>query len=133
MVRGAGGKNVVLFAAAERIGKRTILIFNAVAERRYVVRVVLRIEGRAIVEERVSAANARLAILERIPSEAEARRPVVVVRVGHGSAKGVAVAPVTGRPLIAVVEQAGQGVFKDCRPDAGFVSGEIECLIPVEG
>ena len=107
------------------------LILHAVAERRDVVGIVLGIERRRVIENRIAAANAGLAIVEGIPGEPESRRQVVVVGISDHVAERVAAA-VPGRLLVAVVEQAGQRVLEDLGADAGLVRREIESLVAIQ-
>ena len=131
MVGRAGGEDVQGLPAEEGVVEGAVGELHAVAEGRDVVRVVLRVQRRRVVKNRVAAANAGLPVPERIPGEADAGREVVVVGVGDDLAE-LALAAVSRRLCVAVIEQAGQRILIDLRPDAGAVRGQVEGLVSIE-
>src|SRR5437762_1364178 len=105
-------KNILLFAAEKRLVERAVVILHVIAERRNIVGIILSVERRLIIENRVSAAQAGLSVLERVPGKADARSQIVVVRIGDHVAERVASA-ISGRPFVAVIEQAGKRILED--------------------
>ena len=131
MVGRADREDILRLASQKRLVERAIVILHVVAERRHIVGIVLRVERGRVIEDRIAAADAGLAVLERIPGKAEAGRQVVIVGIGHHVAERVAAA--VSRPAcIAVIEQAGQRILENLGTDARLVRRQIESLVAVE-
>src|SRR5262245_41204112 len=131
VVGGASWKDIQALPPEEGVVEGTVCELHAVAERRAVIRVILRIQGWRVVKDRVAAANAGLAVPKRIPGEADAGREVIVIGVGHHATERAARA-ISLRLLVAVIEKPRQRVLVNLRPDARFVRGEIEGLVAIE-